>query len=280
MTIRALYNEVRKKLAGVTEDPSFEALCLVEKFFGLSHTALLVHGGREADNETERAFLAAAEKRAQGEPLQYILGEWEFMGLSLFCGEGVLIPREDTAVVVQAAIERLHGVQMPKGIDLCSGTGAVALALAAETGASMTAVELYDPAFGYLEKNIAQYPELSVTALRGDVLSKAFAESIPGGLDVIISNPPYIETDELPALQREVQHEPKTALDGGADGLVFCRAICDLWADKLREGGVLAVEIGETQGEAVAELFREAGLRDIRIHKDMGELDRAVSGIK
>ena len=121
---------------------------------------------------------------------------------------------------------------------------------------------------------------MPVTAVQGDVLDKAFAETLSGGLDFVASNPPYIETHELPFLQREVRKEPKTALDGGADGLIFYRAICEIWAKKLHENGVLAVEIGETQGQAVKALFEAAGLRDVRIHKDPGELDRAVSGVK
>lgn len=280
MTIRTLYNETRKALAEVTQDPAFEALCLTEKFFGMNRSALLLHGDREAEESAAINFCAAVKKRVQGEPLQYLIGEWDFMALTLFCGEGVLIPREDTAVLVEAAVERLRGVKQPKGVDLCAGTGAVALMTAKETGAAVTAVELYDGAMTYLKKNIARYPALSVNAVRGDVLLAAFAESVENELDFIVSNPPYIETDELPTLQKEVQREPMTALDGGGDGLIFYRAICDLWIKKLRVGGVLAVEIGETQGEAVAELFRKAGLRDIRIHKDMGNLNRAVSGIK
>ena len=104
--------------------------------------------------------------------------------------------------------------------------------------------------------------------------------SVPGGFVLIAPTPPYIETGELPDLQREVQREPRTALDGGADGLVFYRAVCALWAEKLRSGGVLAVEIGETQGRAVSDLFEAAGLTDIRIHKDTAGLDRAVSGVR
>ena len=127
---------------------------------------------------------------------------------------------------------------------------------------------------------LARYPELPVTAVKGDILDKAFAETLPDGFDFIASNPPYIETSELPLLQREVQKEPKTALDGGADGLIFYRAICDIWAKKLHPNGVLAVEIGETQGQAVKVLFEAAGLRDVRIHKDLGALDRAVSGVR
>ncbi len=280
MTVQALFQDAKRKLEAVTEDPAFEALCLTEKFFGMGRTAMLLYGNSEVQPDAEEAFCAAVEKRVQGEPLQYILGEWDFMALTLLCGEGVLIPREDTAVLVEAAVERLQGVTAPKGMDLCSGTGAVALMMAEIIGAEVEAVELFDGAFGYLEKNIARYPALSVRAVRGDVLSETFAASAADELDFIVSNPPYIETEELPTLQEEVQKEPMTALDGGTDGLVFYRAICDLWVKKLREGGVLAVEIGETQGEAVAEMFRAAGLRDVRIHKDLGELDRAVSGIK
>lgn len=280
MTVRALYNEARKALLAVTEAPAFEALCLTEKVFGLDRSALLLRGDREAEPAAEAAFRSAVEKRLLGEPLQYLLGEWDFMALTLSCGPGVLIPRDDTAVLVEAAAERLRGVNQPQGLDLCAGTGAVALMLAYETGAKVKAVELFDGAFTYLKKNIARYPALSVEAVRGDVLSAAFAETAENGLDFIVSNPPYIETEELPGLQREVQKEPMTALDGGADGLIFYRAICENWVNKLRPGGVLAVEIGETQGEAVAALFRAAGLSDIRIHRDTGDLDRAVSGIK
>ena len=280
MTVKALFQAAKRKLETVTEDAAFEAQCLTEKFLGMGRTAMLLYGESEVRADAENAFHAAVERRVLGEPLQYILGEWDFMALTLLCGEGVLIPREDTAVLVEAAAERLVGTAAPKGMDLCSGTGAVALMIAEMTGGKVDAVELFDGAFGYLEKNIARYPALSVRAVRGDVLSEAFAEGVADGLDFIVSNPPYIESEEIPTLQREVQREPKTALDGGKDGLVFYRAICDLWVRKLREGGVLAVEIGETQGEAVAELFRAAGLRDIRVHKDLGELDRAVSGIK
>ena len=115
MTVRALYNEARRALAVVTEDPAFEALCLVEKYFGLDRSGLLLHGDRAADAETEKAFQIAVEQRLSGEPLQYLLGEWDFMALTLFCGPGVLIPRDDTAVLVEAAAERLRGAKQPRG---------------------------------------------------------------------------------------------------------------------------------------------------------------------
>lgn len=281
MTLNELYRAAKTALESVTEDPTFEAACLLEHFCGANRTELLLHGDKPAESEAEQAVLSALEKRKTGEPLQYLLGEWDFMSLTLSCGEGVLIPREDTAVLVEAVCKRLSKTEnLPKGLDLCAGTGAVGLSIAKEAHAEVTEVELYDGAFNYLNENLARYPELPVTAVKGDMLDKAFAETLPDGFDFIASNPPYIETSELPLLQREVQKEPKTALDGGADGLIFYRAICDIWAKKLHPNGVLAVEIGETQGQAVKVLFEAAGLRDVRIHKDLGALDRAVSGIR
>lgn len=280
MSIRSLYDGARRALAAVSDDPAFEAVCLTQHFFGMDRAAVLTHGDRVPDAQAEAEFFAAVDRRTGGEPLQYILGEWDFMALTLRCGPGVLIPRDDTAVLVEAAVERLAGVSAPRGLDLCAGTGTVALMLALETGAEVTAVEKFDAALGYLRENLARCPQLSVEAVQGDVLAPAFAASVPGGLDFIVSNPPYIETGELPGLQREVQREPQTALDGGADGLIFYRAICALWTEKLRQGGVLAVEIGETQGRAVSDLFEAVGLSDIRIHKDTAGLDRAVSGVR
>lgn len=279
MNVRMLYNEARRTLAAVSEDPAFEAVCLTERFFGMDRAAVLTHGERIPQPEAESAFLDAVKRRAAGEPLQYLLGEWDFMALTLRCGPGVLIPRDDTAVLVEAACARLHGVQRPRGLDLCAGTGAVGLMLARDAGAAVTAVEKFDDALGYLRENCARYPQLAVQAVQGDVLAPSFVAAMPDGQDFIVSNPPYIETAELPGLQREVQREPMTALDGGADGLLFYRAICALWAKKLRPGGVLAVEIGETQGASVSALFAAAGFSDIRVHRDTGGLDRAVSGV-
>ena len=114
------------------------------------------------------------------------------MSLTLSCGEGVLIPREDTAVLVEAVCKRLSKTEnLPKGLDLCAGTGAVGLSIAKEAHAEVTEVELYDGAFNYLNENLARYPELPVTAVKGDMLDKAFAETLPDGFDFIASNAVY-----------------------------------------------------------------------------------------
>lgn len=204
--------------------------------------------------------------------------------MELKVGEGVLVPREETELLVHAAAERLR-LQQKKGIlptepkiaDLCSGTGAVALALREEfPQADITAVEKFPKAYSYLLENIRSTGR-EVEPLQADILSPRTADHF-SGLSALVSNPPYVEAGELPHLQLEVQKEPSTALDGGEDGLLFYRAIGKYWISRLRPGGVCAVEIGETQGDAVSALFQKAGLRDISILQDFNGLDRVVIG--
>lgn len=294
MTIQELYLKCRRELkaAGV-DSPEFDAAALVFHCFGLDRTALAVRGGQEAALEQERCFLRAAGERAEHRPLQYILGEWEFMGLSLKVGEGVLVPREDTETLVRACAERLSeqaaavgpiggvGPVGPTGLDLCAGSGAVALGLCSLLpGAEVTAWELSGDALPYLRENTARYPQHRISIREGDILNEALPAGFPGGtLDFIVSNPPYIASGELPGLQREVRREPRLALDGGADGLRFYRAIAQNWKPLLRPGGVLAVEIGETQAADIFSLFEHCGLRELRVHQDWAGLDRCVTGI-
>ena len=217
------------------------------------------------------------ERRAAREPLQYLLGEWDFMDFTLKVGRGVLCPRADSEVVCEAAIELLKDSEAPVVYDLCAGTGCLGLGIArAVPSAKVTCVELSHDAWPYLTANVAG---TGVQAVQDDILT--YYNRLPsGGADLIISNPPYLTAEEMAHLMPETAREPAMALDGGADGLIFYRAICDIWAKKLHPNGVLAVEIGETQGQAVKALFEAAGLRDVRIHKDLGALDRAVSGVR
>lgn len=281
MTYRELYLKAKSVFsARDIESPGEDSLALVKAFFGLDRSALALRGQECPAPERERDFLKAVEERAARRPLQYILGEWEFMGLSLRVGEGVLVPREDTAVLAETLAERLQGVPEPVGVDLCAGSGAVALGLCALLPhAKLTCLELSEQAFSYLEQNLAAYPQYKICAKVGDVLRKETAESFPPqSLDFIASNPPYIPSKELSILQPEVQREPAMALDGGEDGLVFYRALCALWLPRLKPGGILAVEIGEDQGKAVSALFASHGLTKIELRQDWAGLDRCVAG--
>lgn len=281
MTLGEVYRGGKHTLeqAGV-DSSAFDADCLFRKAFGLDRQSRILRGGEPADPERAEQYGAMAAGRAAGRPLQYILGKWPFLGLELFVGEGVLIPREETELLVRAAADLLQGAKAPAVIDLCAGTGAVALGLASLLPAArVTAAEWYEAAFGYLEKNIRETGFQRVTPVRLDVLQPESALRFPR-LDAVVSNPPYVEAGELSSLQREVRHEPATALDGGGDGLLFYRAIARYWLPNLRPGGAAAVEVGERQAEAVAALFGAAGIGAIQILRDFNGIKRVVAGIR
>ncbi len=281
-TYRQLYLWARGELqrAGV-DTPGTDAALLCGHFFGLDRPGLALHGQEACPPAKRGAFQQAVAQRAARRPLQYILGRWGFMGLSLWVGEGVLVPREDTAVLVEEVSKRLEGAALPRGLDLCAGTGAVGLGICSlRPDAQVACVEVSPAAMGYLEKNLSAYPQYRARAFQGDILDPRTARAFQGGLDFLAANPPYIAAHEWVALQPEVRQEPALALDGGADGLGFYRAIGALWAPLLRPGGVLGVEIGESQAEAVCAIFQGHGFTGLSLHKDWAGLPRAVLGIK
>ncbi len=255
------------------EDAAFDARCLLEDLGGLPR-------GRAADDtpltaEQESALETAVAQRAAGRPLQYILGEWEFLALTLKVGEGVLIPRPDTELLCEVAAEQLRGKTAPRVLDLCAGSGCVGLGVASLCpSAVVTEVELSADALPYLRENVLRYPDYAVTVRQADVLADYAA--FDGFYDAILSNPPYIPTADLPHLQREVQHEPKMALDGTADGLTFYRTIAEHWCEKLSPDGFVAVEVGIGQAQDVAAIFRAQGLGNTGIFTDLGGVPRVV----
>lgn len=283
MNLSQVYQSGKAALqkAGV-EDPAFDAMCLFEYTFGLNRQSLIVRGNEPAPQDKAEIYGRQIEQRAQKRPLQYILGKWEFMSLQLEVGEGVLIAREDTEPLVRMAVELLKSDSSVKILDLCAGTGAVALGLASLLPrAEIICAELYDQALYYLDKNINNYPQYRVTALKADVLSPESVNLLNGQtFDAIVSNPPYIKSGDLPGLQTEVQKEPQTALDGGEDGLLFYRAIAAYWLPLLKQGGIAAVEIGEDEAEQVTAIFKSAGLSQISVYQDFNNLDRIVTGRK
>lgn len=281
MTYRELYVKAKRALAAAEIDClGNDAAVLMSHFFGVDRPGLAVHGGENPAQEREQSFLRALEERAHRRPLQYILGSWEFLGLSLKVGEGVLIPREDTAVLVKALAQKLSGVPTPAGVDLCAGSGAVGLGLCSLIPQAETVcVEVSPQAFPYLEENLAAYPQYRTRALQADILLPETAGLFsPASLDFIASNPPYIPSGQLSSLQAEVRREPLLALDGGMDGLIFYRAILKLWLPLLKPGGILAVETDDQQAREVLRLFQNHGLYGLEIFQDLGGLDRCVVG--
>lgn len=279
MTLSELYRKARSDFCNAEIDsPQYDAMCLIEHFFGVNRAELVVKGDKSPKAEIEAEFLTAVEKRSSGYPLQYILGEWTFMDIPLFVGEGVLIPRDDTEILVREAIKRVRGVENTKIIDLCSGTGAVAIALAkAYPKAEIIAVELSDKAFSYLKENIKRNACENIKAIKGDVF-RLYEEFSDSGFDAVLSNPPYIKTDIIATLAKEVQHEPRLALDGGKDGMIFYNSIIENWKGKVKRNGFIGVEIGEDLTNEIVKLFKENNFEDVYVLKDMAGLDRAVFG--
>lgn len=221
--------------------------------------------------KTESDAFELAEKRISGEPLQYLLGFWEFYGLPFYVGDGVLIPRADTETLVDAALE-IIGDKPINVIDLCSGSGAIAVAVAKNSRANVTAIEKSEEAFCYLEKNV-ELNEVEVNCIKGDVF-----EEHTEMYDLILSNPPYIPTKVIDELSKEVKKEPIMALDGGEDGLEFYRHLTGYWKTRITKGGHMAVEIGYDQGQTVSSLFKENGFIDVRVYKDFSGNDRVIVG--
>ncbi len=269
VTYQTIFAGIKQALASAgVFDPMFEAREIMKEYTGYG----AFFPERTISDETAELINAAAARRTSGEPLQYIFGRWEFYGYPFLVGKGVLIPRPETELLVDLACERLK-----KGdifLDLCSGTGCIAVSAALKTGAGCRAVELYDEAFSYLERNIA-LNGAPVEAVKADALDGAlFGDEL---FDAILSNPPYLTGDEMNTLMREVTFEPGTALFGGDDGLSFYRSIIPLWSKRLKKHGFMAVETGETQGAAVSEIMRLSGLFP-KVIKDHSGLDRVVIG--
>lgn len=247
------------------------------KVFGFNRLALITKGEETVASEEKLAVLAElTEKRLNHEPLQYLLGKWSFMGIDLLVGEGVLVPRDDTEVVTSLCIDYLSCKESPNVIDLCAGSGAISLALEKYANCKVTAVELSDKAFSYLTQNI-KLNNSAVNALNGDIF-ECHKDIADNSLDLIVSNPPYIKTADIASLQKEVQHEPAMALDGGESGLDFYRRIVPLWKSKLKAGGALAFELGEGQYDEVSRILADNGFGGITESIDFGGIQRAIIG--
>lgn len=239
--------------------------------FHMERSQFYLYGDREAPAEEVCVYEAALAKRADRIPLEYITHETEFMGLSYYVDEHVLVPRQDTECLVEQVLEVSEGKDV---LDLCTGSGCIGISLAALGKChSVTLADISPEALMVAERN-ALKNGVEVTLLQSDLFS-ALGERY----DIIVSNPPYIPSGEISHLMPEVrEHEPRLALDGKKDGLFFYKSIILKSRDFLNENGRLYFEIGYDQGEAVSCLMKEAGFTQVTIKKDLAGLDRVVSG--
>ena len=281
MKIRELYKAVAKKLNfGGIESAETEARFMLYDALKFTASDFYMKSDCEVDTQSIEKLDKMCTRRLGGEPLQYILGRWDFMGESYRVGKGVLIPRPETEQLCELIINKLKNKKHAVVYDLCAGSGCIGLTLKKECpDIDLYLVEKSGDALKYLMDNAAEVCKNTfLTIVKGDVLQLDLFELYPPA-DVIVSNPPYIKSDEVPLLQKEVTFEPTMALDGGEDGLVFYRYIISQWSHKLKDDGEMFFEIGEEQGREVSSLFKNIGF-DSRVIKDYNNHDRIVTGRK
>ena len=279
-TYNNLYLDARKRLreAGV-EGAQLEARELVCCAAGKSREQFYRDMALYASDPVEEKLAELLERRLAGEPVAYLIGEWEFYGLPLDISESVLIPRPDTETLVDHVVAWLRPLPECRVLDLCAGSGCIGLAIASQVpGARVVLGELDEGALRICRQNIRR------NSLSGQVVSlKMDALSDPpprlGDFDCLVCNPPYIPSGDIAGLDVSVRdYEPHLALDGGTDGLDFYRSVCRRWRDVLHTGSRLAFEVGIGQADSVLRLMRAQGFGDIQVVKDHNDIPRVVFG--
>jgi len=281
-TYNDIYLDSRRKLraAGVTAS-DLEARLIVSYASGKSREELLAASRfYVTDPKVQASVDEMVRRRLMGEPVAYIVGEWEFYGLPFTVNESVMIPRVDTELLAEVAINLMkrRGWQT-RLLDLCAGSGCVGLAIAAHMpNCRIVLADISEQALAVCRVNMLRNNlSRQVTAIEVDVLETPPA--LLGAFDAIVCNPPYIPTRELAGLDVSVrEHEPLTALDGGPDGLYLIRAIATNWPSLLKPAGYLAMECGAGQSEAVREILTDNGFQDIKTHNDTLGVERVVVG--
>lgn len=254
-------------------DARLDAWYLMSFVTGLSRGRYILESINEMDENDYQVYMGLIAKRAQRIPLQHITGQQDFMGLSFKVNESVLIPRQDTELLVEEALKLTKAKD--KVLDLCTGSGCVIISiLALGEELSGVGVDISPEAL-----KVAEYNNENLISGRAKLLQGDLYKGIEETFDIIVSNPPYIRPEVIETLEPEVKdHEPMLALDGHADGLHFYRRICQDAKKHLKEGGWLLTEIGYDQGAKVQSLFRAAGFMDVEIVKDLAKNDRLVKG--
>ena len=265
-----------------TESPSLEIQMMIAKVIEKDRLYIMLNLEEDIDESKVEIIKTMIDKRKNSYPLQYILGEREFWGMDFKVSEGVLIPRQDTEILIEETLKKLkdnkHKSNL-KGFEIGVGSGIISITLLKEIETlTMIGVDINDKAIELTKANALKH-EVSdrLCILNSNLFEKINKEN---QFDFIISNPPYIETKVIDSLKEDIkQHEPKLALDGGEDGLDFYRAIIEQSKSYISPEGFIAFEIGYNQGEAVKKIFVENGYPNVTIAKDLAGFDRVVIGM-
>lgn len=256
------------------EDANLDAWLLLEYVSGISRSWYFIHEDEEISEDDIEEYQILIEQRGKHIPLQQLTKEAYFYGMKFFVNENVLIPRQDTEVLVEQVLSLSRGKENLKLLDMCTGSGCILLALLANLKqASGTGVDLSEKALEVAQRN-GEELGIEVSWVQSDLFDK-----VSGSYDIIVSNPPYIETSVIEGLMDEVKlYEPRMALDGTEDGLFFYREITMQAGKYLKNNGILAFEIGYNQGKAVSEFMKENGYKEVQVLQDLAGLDRVVTG--
>lgn len=257
------------------ENFAFECEWLLMDVIGMSRVQLFTQEDRELSDKEEETFYHFLQERKNGKPLQYILGKCEFMGLDFFVNESVLVPRQDTEILVEAVLEYAKKESLTTMLDMGTGSGCIPISLDKYGKLKGYGVDISADALKVARKN-AEFHQCSIQWIESNLFFNVPKELI-GTLDILISNPPYIPTEDILELMCEVKdYEPRNALDGGADGLDFYRILVKEGKDFLRKEGRIFFEIGYNQAQDVVRLLEKAEFSEIEVRQDLAGLDRVV----
>ncbi|NLZ53512.1 MAG: peptide chain release factor N(5)-glutamine methyltransferase [Thermoanaerobacteraceae bacterium] len=282
MNVREALNMGRKQLyeAGVAS-PALDSQLILSHVLGTDRIKLFVYDEINLTKKQQERYEILLAKRCRFVPIAYIIGRKEFYGLNFYIKRGVLIPRPETEFVVEEALNTAGTITNPVIADLCCGSGAISVAIAVNNKkAKVYAIEISDVACEVARRNInAHDVQDRVLLLKGD-LWMPLEQSKIKELDIIVSNPPYIPTQELKSLPNDVKNEPQLALDGGSDGLEFYRRIIPRAPEFLKKpGGRIIFEIGWDQASDVKDILEKSGFKQIKVRKDYADFDRVITGV-
>lgn len=270
--VRDIINKAQNTLeaAGIA-DSQVDSWLLAEFVFGITRAKYYANMQMTVDGKSAEKYNELVNQRAGHIPLQYLVGTQEFMGLTFKVNENVLIPRQDTELLVENVADCL-GNGKRTVLDMCTGSGCIAVSIdRLSKDSKVTAVDISEKALEIAQEN-NRFNNANVTFIQSDLFT-----NVTGRYDIIVSNPPYIRTDEIPKLMEEVKmHEPVMALDGMEDGLYFYKKICSEASDYLNDNGKIFFEIGYDQGDDVSEILRQNRFCNIEVLKDLSGNDRVV----